>query len=96
MAHAVAPDLASTIDHYLDYLAAEWGGIAEVVAEWATWDEREQLDFVLEWPIREDRLRQVQHWVADGVLTDRQRRALSDLERLIAGWRPALEQLLAE
>ena len=83
-------------DHYLDYLLGEWAAIPDLAAEWTAWDEDDRLDFVLEWPIREDRLLQLQAWDATDLLTAEQRRRYAALQRLIQRHRPTLERLLAE
>jgi hypothetical protein len=46
----------------LDNLEGEWEQIPEIAAEWDDWEEHDRLDFVLEWPLREDRLHQLQRW----------------------------------
>jgi hypothetical protein len=89
--------LRTKVDHYLDYLTAEWVAIPDLAAEWAEWDEDDRLDFVLEWPIREDRLLlQLRQWNATGLLTPQQRQRYAALQRLIRRQRPTLERLLAE
>ena len=55
----VAPDpqLQAKIDrYYLDYLVREWQRVPKIAEQWDGWQDHEQLNFVVEWPIREDRL----------------------------------------
>ncbi len=84
------------IDPYLDYLFAEWGAVPEVAAEWNEWEDHEQLDFVVEWPIKEDRLHQLQQWAREGLFTPDQQARYERLLALIAQHRPTLEQLLRD
>ena len=93
---ANAAELRARIDHYLDYLQREWGGVPELAAEWDTWDEDSQLDFVLEWPIREDGLHQLHAWAEQGMLSPGQRTRYDALLSLVAQHRPMLETLLAD
>lgn len=83
------------IDPYLDYLFAEWGSVHELGREWAAWDEADRLDFIYEWPIREDRLHELAEWAAGGLLTPAQRARYAALLALVARQRPALEALFA-
>ena len=84
------------IDDYLDYLTAEWAAIPALAEEWDSWDGLSQLSFVVDWPIREDRLGMLQHWAEQGLLTAAQRARYDELQRLVARYRPLLEQLLGE
>ncbi|HLH23968.1 MAG TPA: hypothetical protein VK066_15705 [Chloroflexota bacterium] len=84
------------IDDYLDYLFAEWEAIPEVAAEWDEWQDHEQLDFVVEWPIREDRLRELQQWAEQGLLAPQQQARYERLLALVARQRPTLEKLLRD
>lgn len=88
--------VGSQIDDDLAYLTAEWESVAETVAEWTEWTERERLDFVLEWPLREDRLGRLRRWHAEGRFSDQQRRRYDDLLGTIRRHRTALDRLLAD
>jgi hypothetical protein len=50
----------------------------------------------MEWPIREDRLRQLQQWAKQGVLTPTQRTRYEALLQLVTEHRSLLEQLLQD
>jgi hypothetical protein len=93
----VRPDteLQAWIDDYLAYLLTEWAAIPVVADEWGEWEDHQRLDFALEWPICEDRLRQLQQWAAEGRLTARQREQYDELLALERRHRPTLERLLA-
>lgn len=84
------------IDPYLDYLFREWNSVPGLAGEWEAWEELDRLDFVLEWPIREDRLGQLEQWAAEGLLTPAQRARYDELLRLVERNRPILNDLLAE
>ena|SRR5579864_7444002 len=88
--------LREWIDDYLAYLLREWQNLPDLAQEWDCWTADEQLDFVVEWPIREDRLQQLQHWAAEGRLTPAQCARYQDLLALIARYRSTLERLFVE
>jgi hypothetical protein len=97
MAQAVAnQDVEARIDRYLQYLLREWNSLPWVFSEWTNWEEHERLNFVLEWPIREDRLLQLRDWEERGLLAPEQQRDFNQLLGLIEIHRPQLDRLLAE
>ena len=89
-------DLASWIDKSLESLTGQWSAIPRIVSDWDKWDELERLDFVIEWPLTEDRLRQLERWRAEGMLSTDQRQRFADLEVLIEHNRAALKRLIAD
>ncbi|MBA2596717.1 MAG: hypothetical protein H0V00_08860 [Chloroflexia bacterium] len=89
-------DLAAWIDKSLDYLMSNWDDIPEIAADWDNWDEDDRLDFVLEWPLREDRLHQLQRWQIDGNLSASQLQRFAELEELIERNTPTLGHLLED
>lgn len=89
-------ELATWIDESLDYLAGEWEAIPEIAADWDNWEEYNRLDFVIEWPLREDRFHQLQQWCVDGLLSTIQLRRWQALQELIDRNRPTLERLLED
>lgn len=97
MAQVVAETrLDEWIDRSLDYLLRNWAAIPEVAAEWDAWDEPDRLDFVIEWPLREDRWRQLERWAADGLLSAAQRGRYAALQELMRRHRATVDGLLAE
>ena len=92
----VANQQLTRIDPYLDYLFAEWEQIPELAEEWADWDEPSRLLFVLEWPIKEDRLAQLQEWASMNMLSPEQMTRYRELQDLVRTYRPILEPLLSE
>jgi hypothetical protein len=87
---------AVLIDHYLGYLWSEWNAVPQVAEDWDTWTEYERLDFVLEWPIREDRLGFLRRWSDHGKMTEEQRLQFNNLLTVISRNRPTIDRLLAE
>ena len=96
MAQVAPPPAQSLIDEDLSYLADEWTSLPEIAAEWDEWEEHDRLDFVLEWPLREDRLLQLERWDAAGQLTATQRGRYAALREFIQRHRPTRDRLLAE
>ena len=84
------------IDDYLTYLIREWEGIPDLAAEWDEWEDYDQFDFVIEWPIREDRLSQLEQWFELGLFTLEQCALYEELLRLIAQHRATLEYLISD
>lgn len=84
------------MDDYLVYLKGEWDAVPAIAAEWDEWEDHEQLDFAIEWPIREDRLHQLQQWTNEGLLTPAQRDRFEELLALVNTRRPLIERLLSE
>ncbi len=84
------------IDPYLDYLFRAWQALPDVAKVWAEWEDHDRLDFVVEWPIREDHLYQLQEWAAQGLFTPEQQARYDELLQLIARHRPLLDRLLNE
>lgn len=74
----------------------EWKDIPVVAVEWEEWEDHEQLDFVLEWTIREDRLHQLQGWCEQGLFTPVQQARYDELLQLVTRYRPMLEQRLKD
>jgi len=90
-------DVTADVDRfYLEYLEREWLRLPETERCWGAMEEMERLDFVLEWPIKEDRLAQLDAWVAEGVLTPEQMGRYRELQALVDRHRPIVERLLSE
>lgn len=84
------------IEHALTYLRSEWTKVPQYVQDWPTWDEDAKLDFVLEWPMREDQLAMLRSWSAHGDLNADEADCLTEIEHLVAKNRPLLQPLLDE
>jgi hypothetical protein len=70
--------------------------LIEIDAEWDTWDEIQQLDFLFEWDIKRDRLVQLENWARQGLLTSSQLQRFRSLLHVMDERRPILDRLLAE
>ena len=95
----LAKHMATSADvdrYHLAYLERAWLRLPDVEGQWGEMQEPERLDFVLEWPIKEDRLAQLRSWVAEGVLTPQQMDRYRELLALVEKHRPILERLLSE
>ena len=90
------PHVLARIERYLDYLTSEWEGVPFLAEEWHEWDEHSRFSFAMDWPIREDRLRELRQWGEQDVLTPAQRAQYGELLELVARNRPILERLLGE
>jgi hypothetical protein len=88
--------LHARIDGYLSYLKRNWNALTEVADEWPEMEEHERLDFVLEWPIREDRWLELQRWASQGQFTPAQRVRYDALSALITQHRPIIDRPLAD
>ncbi len=84
------------IDHYLDYLLAQWEGVPALAAEWSDWDTESRLTFAWNWAVPRDRMHQLEQWATQGVLTPEQCVRYEQLLALVAQNRPTLERLLAQ
>lgn len=91
----VAQTARQRIDQLLEYPLAEWAGLPEVEAAIDSWDLIEQIVFVEEWTLAEERLLQLARHAETGDFSDEQWSRHRDLERLIARNRPLIERLRA-
>jgi len=81
------------INLMLGILEDQWGRLPEVEAEIDGWDLLEQLDFIEEWPLEEERLKQIEKYAADDALTDEQRSRYEELKRVVVRNRPIIRRL---
>ena len=98
MAHGLSGSAAtSDVDrHYLDYLEGAWRDLPAIEREWPSWEEFSRLDFVLEWPIKEERRMRLEAWAKEGALTPEQFERYRQLQDLMRRHAPILERLLSE
>jgi hypothetical protein len=82
------------IDDYIAYLIREWQAIPEVAAAWDQFEEPDRLDFVLEWPIKEDRLQMLRRWAKTEAMTPDQCGRFAELLEIVDRQKPLLQQLL--
>jgi hypothetical protein len=76
----VTQAVSQDIEKLLDLLVWQWERLPEVESEIDTWDLMEQLNFIEEWPLEEDRLMQLKRYVDDGLLNLSQRNRFAALE----------------
>ena len=81
-------------DHLLKWAVAAWEGLTEVEQEIDSWDFLDQLVFTEEWPLEEERLRQLAAYAQEGSLTADQRARYECLLKLVEQNRPIIERLL--
>jgi hypothetical protein len=93
---AAPPNVAAWIDDCLTYLFNVMDDLPEIDAEWDSWDDIEQLDFVIEWDIKRDRLGQLADWEKQRLLTSAQLQRYRYLLEVMNQRQPILDRLLAE
>jgi hypothetical protein len=86
----------SWVDLKLQSLVSDWGRVPDFIASWPGWSEDQKLDFVLDWPTREDGLVQLRDAVAAGQLNEEQEQRYHQLESLVALHRSTMDRLLDE
>jgi hypothetical protein len=89
------PSSHPEIDRLLERALAAWQSLPDVEREINEWDLVDQLVFVEEWPIEEDRLLALSGHAARGELTDKQRARYDALLRIVERHRPIVERLRA-
>lgn len=85
--------VAEGIDHVLDIALWQWQSLPEVAAEIDEWDLLDQLNFIEEWPIEEDRLLFLERHAADDSMSLEQRARFEELKRIVACNRPIIQRL---
>lgn len=71
----------------------QWGRLRQVEAEIDQWNLIDQIVFIEEWPLEEQRLRMLEEYVAQGALTAEQLARYGELKRLVARNRPIIHRL---
>lgn len=77
----------------LDSVYESWTSLPRVAQEIDAWDLLEQIVFIEEWPLVEERLRIIESYLAEGVLSPEQIARYEKLMPIIARNRPLIEQL---
>ena len=90
----VSPATRTDVDHLLERAASAWDGLLEVDREIDTWDWIDQIVYLEEWQIQEDRLSRLAEHARAGDFDDEQARRYRALQQLVAERRPILERLL--
>lgn len=81
------------VDWLLELALFQWQRLPEVQAEIDRWDLLDQLNFIEEWPIEEDRLTDLERLAAEGALTPEQQARYQALLRVVEAHRPILRRL---
>jgi hypothetical protein len=81
------------IDRLLEWLTWQWERLPEVVQEIDRWDLVEQLTFIEEWPLEEQRLKQLERYAEDKALNPVQQIRYARLLDLVTRNRPLIRQL---
>ena len=85
------------IDYHLNYQLDAWAGIPEYAESWREMDAIEREVFHLEWVgITESRLRELECWADQGLLSPVQYARFTELQRLVQRHRPTVTWMLAE
>ena len=91
----VSPSTRADVDRQLERARAAWDGLPDVEREIGTWDLVDQLVFIEEWPIEEDRLRTLAGHASRGELTSEQLARYEHLLRSVERHRPLVTRLRA-
>ena len=91
----VAPTTQQRINLLLELSFGEWAGLPESETTIDRWDQLEQLLFIEEWPLAEERLRQLAQYAATGALSHEQQARYAALQEVVAANRPIIERLRA-
>ena len=92
----VTHEIIARVDSHLDYLVGEWEDVPNVAEEWETWDAVERVHYRIDWPVAEERLRDLQGYVEQGLLTPTQQERYAQLLDMVARYRPLLDRLMAD
>jgi hypothetical protein len=82
-----------SVDWQLDWSLRQWGRLPEIEAEINQWDPPDQLHFLEEWPLEEERLLYLTNLATNGKLRPGQRARYEQLQCLVARNRPIIERL---
>ncbi len=81
------------IEWQLDWSLSRWGRLPDVEAEIVGWDLIDQIDFVEDRSLEEERLRQLERHAAEGVMTPEQAARFEELQGLVAKHRLIVRRL---
>ncbi len=91
----VAQTAQQRIDHLLESAFSEWGELPEIEAAIDRWDQLEQMTFIEEWALAEERLKRLARCAATDTLSHEQQARYNALLRVVAWNRPIIERLRA-
>ena len=81
------------VDHLLNWAVSGWEGLTEIECEIDSWDLIDQIVFIEEWPLEEERVRRLASLAQMGAFTDSQRARYEALLMLVARQRPIINRL---
>jgi hypothetical protein len=90
----VGPATRADVDHLLERARAAWEGLAEVEREIDSWDLIDQIVYIEEWQIQDDRLKLLAQYAQSGQFTEAQHIRYQDLLSLVERNRPIIDRLL--
>jgi hypothetical protein len=89
----VRPQTQATIGWQLDWSLWQWSRLPQVEAEIDSWDLLDQLHFIEEWPLEEERLLRLERYAAENQLEPEQLTRYAELKRFVARHRPIIRRL---
>lgn len=93
MAHVSRRAHEYEIDLQLDRATAAWEELPDIEREIDGWRLEDQIVFIEEWPLEEERLRRLADLDRTGAFTRGQHRAYQRLLQLVERQRPIIERL---
>ncbi len=83
------------VERQLSWALWQWSRLPEIEAAIDHWDPLDQLVFIEEWPLEEERLSRLARYADAGLLTPAQQARYGELKRLVAENRPIIRRLQA-
>lgn len=81
------------VERTLQMAEYQWERLPEVEAEIDGWDQLDQILFIEEWPLEEQRLRRLREFANKGVLDEEQQARYEALQSAVARNRPIIQRL---
>ena len=81
------------VEHLLARASAAWESLPDVQRDFVQWDLVDQLAFIEEWPLEEERLERLATLARVDIFSDSQRARYARLLRVVADTRPIVERL---
>ncbi len=82
------------IDKLLKLSRADWEEPPKILAEIEEWSHDDLMSYAAELPLWNDRLRQLDRYAGQGLMTEEQLRKYRELKELVARNRPILDRIL--
>ncbi|HEY8597229.1 MAG TPA: hypothetical protein VIL85_02295 [Thermomicrobiales bacterium] len=91
----VAQTTQQRINHLLESSFNEWEELPEIEATINQWDQLEQMTFIEEWTLAEERLKRLACYAATDTLSHEQQARYNALQQVVTRNRPIIERLRA-